>query len=131
PYYRTTTDVANVQYNKLTDIIYAFAAIDANGNLQIMGPGGTPDLSLFNPLRTNCIANGVRLWIAVGGWGLSGNFSGVAADPVKRSNFATSCLNLCTTYGLAGIDIDWEFPSAGDKTNYTAMLAAIKGQLGT
>ncbi len=131
PYYRSAADVANVQYTKLTDIVYAFAAVDANGNLQIMGPGGTPDLSLFTPLKNNCTTNGVRLWIAIGGWGLSGNFSSVAANTTKRNTLATACLNLCTTYGLAGIDIDWEFPAAGDKTNYTAMLAAIKSQLGS
>jgi len=131
PYYRSMADVSNVQYNKLTDIIYAFAAIDANGNLQIMGPGGTPDLSLFNAIRTNCTSNGVRLWVAIGGWGLSGNFSGVAADATKRTTLANACLNLCSTYGLAGIDIDWEFPASGDAANYTSMLSDIKSKLGT
>ena len=112
PYYRSMADVSNVQYNKLTDIIYAFAAIDANGNLQITGPGGTPDLSLFNALKTNCASNGVRLWIAIGGWGLSGNFPGVAANAGRRATLANACLNLCTTHNLSGIDIDWEFPGA-------------------
>jgi GH18 family chitinase len=131
PYYRSAADVSAIQYNKLTDIIYAFAAIDANGNLLIMGPGGTPDLSLFNSLKTNCASNGVRLWIAIGGWGLSGNFSGVAGNATRRATLANACLNLCTTHGLAGIDIDWEFPGAGDAANYTQMLADIKGVLGT
>lgn len=131
PYYRSAADVSAVQYNKLTDIIYAFAAIDANGNLQIMGPGGTPDLSLFNQIKTNCTANGVRLWVAIGGWGLSGNFPGVAGNATRRATLASACLNLCTTHGLAGIDIDWEFPAAGDAANYTQMLADIKAALGT
>jgi hypothetical protein len=86
---------------------------------------------LFNQLKTNCAANGVRLWIAIGGWGLSGNFPGVAANATRRATLASQCLNLCTTHGLAGIDIDWEFPALSDKTNFTAMLAAIKAQLGT
>ncbi|MCU0339083.1 MAG: histidine kinase [Spirosomaceae bacterium] len=56
PYYRSAADVSNVQYDKITDLIYAFAALDANGNLQIMGPGGTPDLSLFNPLTSTNVS---------------------------------------------------------------------------
>jgi hypothetical protein len=125
PYYRSVAQANAVQYSMLTDVIYAFAELDANGNLSIMAP------TVFDAIKANCSANGVRLWVAIGGWGLSGNFSGVAGNAARRATLAQACRNLCITHGLAGIDIDWEFPLAADAANYTAMLAAIKGQLGT
>lgn len=124
PYYRSVAQANAVAYNELTDVIYAFASIDANGNLAIMTP------TTFDAVKLQCASKGVRLWVAIGGWGLSGNFSGVAADATRRNNLANACLNLCTTHNLAGIDIDWEFPAAGDKLNYTAMLKAIKEKIG-
>lgn len=125
PYYRSVAQANAVQYNKLTDVIYAFASLNTDGTLAIMTP------SVFDAVQAKCVANGVRLHIAIGGWGLSGNFSGVAANSTYRDNLANACLSLCQAKGLAGIDIDWEFPSAGDKGNYTAMLKAIKTKLGT
>ncbi|MBX9850646.1 MAG: T9SS type A sorting domain-containing protein [Cytophagaceae bacterium] len=130
PYYRSVAQANAVNYTQLTDVIYAFADLDANGNLAILGPGGVGDMSVFNAVKANCTANGVRLWLAIGGWGLSGNFSGVAGNATRRTTLANASLSMCTTHGLAGIDIDWEFPGAGDAANYTLMLQAIKGQLG-
>ncbi len=131
PYYRSVAQANAVQYNHLTDVIYAFADLAADGSLTIRGPGGIGDMSVFNAIKANCTANGVRLWVAIGGWDLSGNFSGVAGNATRRTALANACLNLCNTHGLAGIDIDWEFPAAGDAANYTLMLQAIKGALGT
>jgi GH18 family chitinase len=130
PYYRSTADVDNVQFTKVTDIIYAFADISSTGTLTIHGPGGAGDLSLFNYLRTKCTANGVRLWVAIGGPGYQANFSS-SVTAANRAAFASSCLNLCTTYGLAGVDIDWEFPASSDAANFTAAAVAIKASLGT
>ncbi|MFN3405038.1 MAG: glycosyl hydrolase family 18 protein [Cytophagaceae bacterium] len=131
PYYRSVSQANAVNYSNLTDVVYAFADLDGNGNLTIRGPGGTGDLTVFNAVKSNCSGSNVKLWIAVGGWGLSQNFSGVAADANKRNTLANACLSLCTTHNLEGIDIDWEFPLAGDKANFTLMLQAIRNKLGT
>lgn len=125
PYYRSTTQANAVQYSKLTDVIYAFAQLNNDGSLTIMGQ------SVFDAVKAKAASNNVKLWIAIGGWGLSYNFSGVAADATKRATLANACLSLCQTHNLAGIDIDWEFPAAGEKANYTAMLKDIKTKLGS
>jgi GH18 family chitinase len=131
PYYRSTTDVDNVQFNKVTDIIYAFADISATGTLTIHGPGGAGDLSLFNYLKTKCTANNVRLWVAIGGPGFQSNFSSSVSSAANRTTFANSCLSLCSTYGLAGVDIDWEFPLSTDAANLTTAASLIKTTFGT
>jgi len=125
PYYRSTTQANAVQYSKLTDVIYAFAQLNSDGSLSIMGS------TIFDAVKSNCQSKNVKLWIAIGGWGLSGNFSTVAANANTRTTLANACLTLCQTHNLAGIDIDWEFPTAGEKANYTAMLKDIKTKLGS
>ena len=89
---------------------------------------------------------------SIGGWTLSGQFSSVAADPVKRANLIKSSIAFANKFGFDGIDIDWEYPVVGgnlvasnpgasnpgavyaeanpglpsDATNYTALLKELK-----
>ena len=50
---------------------------------------------------------------SVGGWSLSGQFSSVTADPIKRQKFISSLLAFATKFGFDGIDLDWEYPVVG------------------
>ena len=53
---------------------------------------------------------GTEVWPSIGGWTLSDNFPGIAADSRKRDNFAQQCVDLIEAYGFDGIDLDWEYP---------------------
>ena len=73
------------------------------------------------------------MFISIGGWTMSENFSIIAENPEKRRRFAESCADLVRTYRIDGIDIDWEYPgykaqngSAADKENFTLMLQEIR-----
>jgi GH18 family chitinase len=57
---------------------------------------------------------------SVGGWTLSGQFSSVSADPVKRARFIKSSIDFANRFGFDGIDIDWEYPVVGGNLD-TAM----------
>lgn len=54
--------------------------------------------------------NGVQVLISVGGWnnGDDSPFETLAATPATRTAFVNSALSVVATYGLDGIDIDWE-----------------------
>src|SRR5208282_4113485 len=66
-------------------------------------------------------------------------FSYAASTPALRSQLAASCIDLFINGNVAagisaaglfdGIDIDWEFPSAADKTNFTLLLKEFRHQL--
>ena len=80
----------------------------------------------------------LKVLLSVGGWG-SGNFSEMASDPALRESFAASCLNLVKTYGLDGIDIDWEYPTSSaagissspeDTDNFSLLIAQLRLTLG-
>ena len=79
---------------------------------------------------------GVEVMPSIGGWTLSDNFPTIAADPVKRNNFAQQCIELIVSYGFDGIDIDWEYPgyvdhsgTPEDTVNFTLLLQAVRTKL--
>lgn len=80
----------------------------------------------------------LKIMLSIGGWG-AGNFSEMAADETHRKNFCKNCLAAVEKYGLAGIDLDWEYPtssSAGissspdDTKNFNLLLKDLREVLG-
>ena len=112
---------ANLKYDKLTIINYAFFAPDVDGN--ITGTDAWADTILLRGehdwnnggylANTSLIqlahTNNVKVFVSIGGWTLSENFPGIAADQAKRKKFASECVRVIKTYGFDGIDIDWEY----------------------
>lgn len=80
----------------------------------------------------------MKVSLSVGGWG-SGNFSEMAASDSLRNAFADDCRRIVDDYGLAGIDIDWEYPgsdaagisrSDNDRENFTLLMRDLRKALG-
>ena len=60
----------------------------------------------------------LKVLLMIGGWGEHADgFSMMARDAEKRKAFCQSCKEHIDTYGLDGIDIDWEYPGGGPSTN--------------
>ena len=130
---------SDVPAEQLTQINYAFAAIDGTtGKLVLDNP--TQDKKNFQGLLALKKRNpGLRIVLSVGGWDYSTYFSDVAATAKGRETFAQSCVDLLTTHGLDGMDLDWEYPVSGgqpgvihrprDKENFTLLLQAIRDAL--
>lgn len=67
------------------------------------------------------------------------NFSSAASTASGRAQLASSCIDMFVKGNVAqgistgtlfdGIDIDWEFPTASDKQNFTALIAEFRQQL--
>ncbi|MBR4810104.1 MAG: hypothetical protein IK031_07475 [Bacteroidales bacterium] len=82
----------------------------------------------------------LKVLLMIGGWGAKANgFSQMASDPAKRTAFCQSCLNHIQTYGLDGIDIDWEYPtysaegnaaSPDDIANFNLVLRELRETIG-
>lgn len=81
----------------------------------------------------------LKIVLSIGGWG-SGNFSEMAADSTLRAKFAADCVKKVEKHKLDGIDIDWEYPTAGegagisssaeDTKNYTLLMRDLRKALG-
>ena len=66
----------------------------------------------------------LKVYISVGGWAAGGAvFSKMVATSTSRSTFIKSALTFMRTYGFDGIDIDWEYPAAGDRSGVPADTA--------
>jgi chitinase len=117
---------------EVTHINYAFSNLSSSGHWNFSGNlGGMKSLRNQNP--------NLKLLVSIGGWGWSENFSGVAADPAKRTTFAQSAVDLIKSQDLDGVDIDWEWPAAAgegdtpgapeDKHNFTLLMQETRDAL--
>ncbi len=79
---------------------------------------------------------GTKVMVSIGGWTLSDNFPGIAANAGKRATFAAECNRLLQFYNFDGIDIDWEYPgyaahsgTPADKVNFTILMQQIRDSI--
>lgn len=82
----------------------------------------------------------LKVLLMIGGWGdKADGFSEMARDPQKRAKFCQSCKEHIDNYGLDGIDIDWEYPTAGpsengkhpdDTKNFNLVLKELREAIG-
>ena len=152
--YARNYHVADIPVEKLTHINYAFAKIE-NGRVAVWDtyaalekfypatdswtdPSGTLRGN-FNQLRVlKETYPHIKVFISVGGWTGSGEFSNMANTAEGRRRFAQSALQFIETYNFDGVDIDWEYPvcnglQAGrpeDKENFTLLLKELRQTLG-
>jgi len=143
--YSRFTNVANYDFSGVDVINYAFFNVDASGNVLTLdewadygwGNGGlirilTHDIKAKYP--------NIKVVVSIGGWSCSQYFSDVAANANARKRFANNILNIITTNGFDGVDLDWEYPGGGgldgnhsrpdDAKNFLAMLQDIRSVIG-
>jgi chitinase len=145
--------------DELTHLIYAFgdvipaatpscaiedpsaAYLDASLPSVSGKPSTAPPYGNFGAiLQLKALHPGLKVLISLGGQ--AGNAAGwvaAAATPGGRAALASSCIDLFVKGNIApgvrapglfdGFNIDWEFPSAADKENFTALLKEFRTQL--
>lgn len=82
----------------------------------------------------------LKVLLMIGGWGdKADGFSEMARDARKRTLFCQSCAEHIKNYNLDGIDIDWEYPTAGpsengkhpdDTKNFNLVLKELREAIG-
>lgn len=121
-----STNPNTVQYNKLTHVVYAFIRPTASGGYTAIDQPGK-----LQSIVSQAHANGAKVSIAVGGWSDLNNtdFEAMSSSSTSRNTFANSMLSLCNQYNLDGVDIDWEYPTTAQSSNYAAMMQALADKL--
>lgn len=81
-----------------------------------------------------------RVKLSVGGWDGSKYFSDAVRTPENIATFVKNIKSAVETYGVDGIDIDWEYPgvqgagsndvSPSDTTNFLSFLRSLRTSLG-
>jgi len=114
--------------DKLTHINYAFAVISENG--ECISSNQSNDQENFPALRElKRQYPHLKTLISIGGWGQSKGFSPAAQADKTRLRLALSCIRFMKENNFDGIDIDWEYPSPEERSNFTALLAVFRRQL--
>eukprot|EP00834_Sanchytrium_tribonematis_P003911 NODE_170_length_14437_cov_1.447273.p1 type:complete len:562 gc:universal NODE_170_length_14437_cov_1.447273:11366-9681(-) len=131
--------LSDIDFTKLTHLLYAFATVYLDGTVTFNGPGSDMDWESWatsvdvpsDPAASQCSCGSTclkgylnQLWevkrdnpslrtvLSIGGWAWSHNFSAVMKSSDTRQKMIQGATNMMTTYGFDGIDIDWEFPAA-------------------
>ena len=91
--------------------------------------------------RARLAGHKLELAFSIGGWSLSGYFSAVAADPIKRKVFIDSIVDFFERFPMfVAVDIDWEYPGGGgletnivdevnDGPNYAVLIKELRQAL--
>jgi len=119
PSYRTVATVPDVKFKMCNVVNYAFATVNNTGGL-VLG-----NAAHLLEVKNKAKANGARVFISVSG--LAADFKTMASVPAGRTSFINQVMNLVRTYGMDGVDIDWEFPRTDDGTDVT--FTALMKQL--
>ena len=119
--------VSQIRWDQLTRVIYAFA---------------TPRINLASLTQVDALvaaghAQGVEVFLSVGGGAGSDNFPVMAADADARRTFVLGIREYLAAHCLDGVDIDWErwtkdsnnVPVASEKANLVALLEELRAVL--
>jgi chitinase len=120
--------VSDIPADQLSCVIYAFAGVSADNECVSVKPADDnanfPQLIQLKQEHPTLLT-----LISVGGASHSSNFPSAASNDAARQQFAQSCVQYMKQNGFSGIDIDWEYPTAGQKQDFTALLAELRRQL--
>ncbi|MBF8981916.1 hypothetical protein IZY60_00040 [Lutibacter sp. B2] len=120
----------NVQFDKLTHIIYAFLIPAEDGTLI-----GIEKPEKLKELVKKSHKNNVKVLIAVGGWSyqnipLDPAFEKMAASDETRKKFIENVIKFVDQYHLDGVEIDWEYPDLGKSSlKYEKLIVELSKEL--
>ncbi|MFS0871521.1 glycoside hydrolase family 18 protein [Paenibacillus xylanilyticus] len=129
--HRDLNEVSEVDLSRMTHINIAFGHIE-DGVIQTSHLQNMERISTMKKAFPD-----LKMILSVGGWS-AGGFSEAAATEEGRQKLAASAVLAVTTFGLDGIDLDWEYPcygeagiaaSAEDKPNFTLLLKVMRAAL--
>lgn len=132
--YVTSWSGNEVKPEYVTHINYAFGSVE--NDFKSINISNEARLKTIVALKR--VSPALKVLLSIGGWG-SGNFSEMAGTAATREAFAANCRRMVDTYGLDGIDIDWEYPTSSaaqissspeDTRNYTLMMRDIRQAVG-
>jgi chitinase len=130
-----------IPVNVYTHINFAFAGIDPR-TFEVV-PAVPSDVDLYKRLANLRPSDPtLKIFIAIGGWTFNDpgptqtTFSDIARDPVTQDKFINSLIKFMANSDFNGVDLDWEYPVADDRSgrgedyvNFPIFLAKLKNAL--
>lgn len=119
PSYRNVASVPDIKFRMCNVINYAFATLNNSGSLILSNSNHLLEV------KTKAKANGAKVFLSISGLGV--DFKLTAGSQPGRTSLITQIMNTVRTFGLDGVDVDWEFPRTDDGTDitYTALMKQL------
>ncbi|MDD4211927.1 MAG: glycosyl hydrolase family 18 protein [Bacilli bacterium] len=117
--YTSISSTSDYTFEQANILFVAFGAASATGTISNASSIGS---TITTDVVTKAHNNGTRVLLSING---ASNLSAIAADATLRTTFANNIVSFINTYGIDGIDIDWEFPSSAEATNFTLLMKEI------
>jgi chitinase len=133
-----STALDSFPIQKLTHLIFSFCHLKA-GKLSVDSKADSACIQKMVSFKQ--IYPSIKIILSLGGWGGCKDCSATFATRKGRNRFARSVKEINQYFQTDGIDLDWEYPaipgypghpySRADKKNFTALVKALRRQLGT
>ncbi|TFK29162.1 glycoside hydrolase [Coprinopsis marcescibilis] len=127
----------NLNFSKFDILFYAF--VMPNSSSGINWDGGDKDVLRRLVAAARKSGYGTKIVLSVGGWSGCYWFSQACSTSSNRTKLHNALMEVVNTYGLDGIDLDWEYPnspgagnpySANDSANYLTFMKLLRNSLG-
>ncbi|KAJ7287158.1 glycoside hydrolase [Mycena rebaudengoi] len=127
-----------LDYSKFDILFFAFAI--PNSSSTLTWDAGSQAILKRLVASARASGKGTKIVLSVGGWGGSVWFHQAAGTAATRATFVAALVNAVSTFGLDGIDIDWEYPNqagagnpfgSADAANLLSLFTALRTSLGT
>ncbi|MBQ7276378.1 MAG: N-acetylmuramoyl-L-alanine amidase [Bacilli bacterium] len=122
--YFSNSSASDNTYENLDIVIYAHANVSADGAISNIATIGS-----YLPSRvTRAHNNGTYAILSLGMTTSAqlSDMSTVAASSALRATLINNIVSAINTYGLDGVDIDWEFPTSAEKANFTLFMQELR-----
>ncbi len=127
-----SSDLSQIQFNKLTHINFAFAIPSIEGKINY----DDFESETLKELVQKAHKNSVKVLISVSGWNVGTEmkddalWQGLSANPKARKTFVKEVTKLVLDYNLDGVDIYWAYP-IGDASanNYSLLMQQLSESL--
>ncbi|KAL4266563.1 glycosyl hydrolase 18 family protein [Pleurotus pulmonarius] len=128
---------SKIDFSKFDILFYAFVV--PNSSAKISWDSGSQDTlrSLVSSARKS--GKGTKIVLSIGGWAGSYWFSNSMSNNDNRQRLANDLIGAVNSFGLDGIDIDWEYPnsegsgnphSSKDASNLLTFIKILRSRLG-
>ncbi|KAF7428523.1 hypothetical protein PC9H_007747 [Pleurotus ostreatus] len=128
---------SKIDFSKFDVLFYAFVV--PNSSSTISWDSGSQDTlrTLVSSARKS--GKGTKIVLSIGGWAGSYWFSNSMSNNDNRQRLANELIGAVNSFGLDGIDIDWEYPnsegsgnphSSKDATNLLTFVKILRSRMG-
>ncbi|KAH6608262.1 chitinase (class v) [Trichoderma cornu-damae] len=114
-----------IPYGQYTHIIFSFGTINP-GTFKVSAGDAQTEYMMSRIGAIKVIQPDIKIWVALGGWAFNDpgptqtTFSDIAASSANTNTFLDSLVQMMNKYGFDGVDIDWEYPVAEDRSGRPA-----------